>query len=363
MHKILTNDAENAIVHFLSESFPHKASEIHKELDKRNLHFSYKYVYKSIQNLLKKRILSKKGSEYMLNKTYISELKSLVDVASKNYEINQNVFLTKLNSSILSIINEEEKNRIYDHLLSKLNEEIVTKLDEWYSAYYDPKKNELKKILKEAKITNKEVLELGCGTGRITLELAKRAKQVTAIDDDQNYLDYLEQKIQSKRLDNIKLIKKNINNIGTLKKKYDVIVSGWAGLHYADKKKTILKSLHKLLKPNGILIIIEAYSNSDYIKVLNTVRRKESQIIPKQKELKDELYNIFGNVREEIVDSYYIFPDIETAEETFRIELVYEEGIMWTKADSTRLRKALNKLKNPLKISEPPKFYICKKVN
>ena len=360
MHKILTNDAENAIVHFLSESFPHKASEIHKELNNRNLHFSYKYIYRSIQNLLKKKILQKKGSEYLLNKTYISELKSLVDVASKNYEINQNVFLTKLNSSILSVINEDDKNRIYDHLLSKLNREIVTKLDEWYSAYYDPKKSELKKILKEGKIRNKDVLELGCGTGRITLELAKKAKQVTALDDDQNYLDYLQEKLESNKLNNVKLIKKNINNVGNINKKYDVIVSGWAGLHYADKKRSIIKDLHKLLKPNGILIIIEAYSNSDYIKVLNAVRKKESQIIPKQKELKDELYNTFGNVREEIVDSYYIFPNIETAEETFRIELVYEEG---TKADSKRLHKALNKLKNPLKISKPPKFYICKKVN
>ena len=361
MKQILSNKVENAILNMLSISHPHKASEIHNYIQDNNIGVSYKYVYKTLQSLIKQKIIEKSESKYQLNNNYIKQIKSLSDDASSSYQIDQNVFLKKLNSSILSVLKDKEKERIYQDMLSLLNKNIMVKLDEWYSAYYDKEKKEFKKIMKESNLKGKNVLELGCGTGRITFQLTKYAKSVTSIDNDDSYLRYCREKANKTNTLNLKLIKKNIMNLGTLNKKYDVIVSGWAGIHYAKDPLRIVKSLYKLLKKGGILIVIEAYSDSDYIKVLDAVRRKKNNIIPTQKELKNYLFRVFNNLREDVVNSYYKFPDIETAEETFKIELVYEEGKVWTKNDSKNLRKALKRLDNPLKVSEPPQFFICKK--
>jgi len=362
MHKILSNGVENHIINILATNFPLKSKEIHEELKKRNLTMGYKYVYKCLQNLLKQNIIEKKGLKYELSKKYISQLKSFVDLSSKNYQINQNVFMDTLNSSILSILTKKDQDEVYNKMLKLLNKEIQIKLNEWYSAYYDPNGFEFKKILKEGKLKGKNVLELGTGTGRITFNLVKHAKHVTTIDNDKDALNYCEMKAKELNIKNLTFIQKNIKNLSEIKGKYDVIVSGWSGLHYSEEKDKLIKSLYNLLRKNGILIIIEAYSGSDYMKVLNTIRaRPNLNVDSKQKELKDALFQVFGNVDENIVNSYYKYPTIEKAEEAFKIELVYEEGVIWTDKDSDKLKKALNKLDNPLKISEPPLFYICKK--
>lgn len=363
MHNILSNGVENHIINILAVNFPLKPTEIHEELKRRNVAIGYKYVYKCLQNLIEKNIIEKKGQKYELNKKYISHLKSFVDLSSKNYQINQNVFMDTLNSSILSILTKKDQDEVYNKMLRLLNKEIQIKLNEWYSAYYDPKGYEFKKILKEGKIEGKKVLELGTGTGRITFNLVKYAKHVTSVDGDKDSLQYCKDKADEKKIKNLTFIQKNIKNINEIKEKFDVIVSGWSGLHYSEEKIKLVKSLFNLLKKNGTLIIIEAYSGSDYMKVLNEVRvRPHLTIDEKQKELKDVLFQVFGNVDEKIVNSYYKYPTLEKAEEAFKIELVYEEGVIWTDKDSEKLKKALKKLENPLKISEPPLFFICKKI-
>ncbi len=291
MKQILPNKVENGILNILSTSYPKKASEVHKALESENITVSYKYVYKSLQNLDKQKIIEKKDSKYLLSKHYIKSLKSLVDDASKCYEINQNVFLNKLNSSILSILKKDEQDKIYNDMLKHLNGEILNKLDEWYSAYYDPENKEFKKIQKVTKLKGKNILELGCGTGRITFQLTKHAKSVTSVDNDDEYLNFCKEKALTNNVKNLSFIKKNITNLGTIKKKYDVIVSGWAGLYHSKNHTKLIKDLKSLLKKNGILIIIEAYPESEYIGILNAVRPKESKMSYKQTDFKKSFRN------------------------------------------------------------------------
>jgi len=46
----------------------------------------------------------------------------------------------------------------------------------------DPAKNEIGALLDMADFSGQEVLEIGCGDGRLTWRYAERAKHVTAID-------------------------------------------------------------------------------------------------------------------------------------------------------------------------------------
>jgi len=52
----------------------------------------------------------------------------------------------------------------------------------------DPTGQFIKNITEQCDITGKEILEIGCGSGRITRDLAKYARKVVAIDPDERAL-------------------------------------------------------------------------------------------------------------------------------------------------------------------------------
>lgn len=359
---LASNKLSEEIITLLASSFPMTVREIEKALKNKGTDYSYKYIFKVVQELQDTNILIKKKLRYELNRKYILHLKLFSGLAAKNYKLNQNVFTDTMNSEVLNVFNTEEQEDLRAELMKVVDKRVLQKLAEWYAGYYDPEGNELKHILEVGKLKGKTVLELGCGTGRITFEIVKHAKHVTAIDKDVDYVKYCENIAKERRIKNLDVKGFDINNLSALKGQFDVIISGWAGLHYSEDVKGLVKSLYDRLKKGGTLIIIEAYPQSEYIDVLNLLRRKETDyILKKQKVLKDALFRTFGNMQEDLIPSYYRFPSFEKLEETFKIELHYEEGIVWTPKDTQKLKRFLKKKKDPLCIDEPPLFFICRK--
>lgn len=102
------------------------------------------------------------------------------------------------------------------------------------------------------KVKNKKILDLGCGTGRYSIALAKKGAIVTAIDFSKEMLAVA--KINAKKA-KIKIKFKQFD----LKKsfpegKYDVILSMLVFGHFKDITP-MLKKISTALKSNGICII------------------------------------------------------------------------------------------------------------
>lgn len=54
---------------------------------------------------------------------------------------------------------------------------------------FDPEENEIKALLQYADdFTDKDILEVGCGNGRLTWRYARMAETVTGIDPDQDQI-------------------------------------------------------------------------------------------------------------------------------------------------------------------------------
>ncbi|MFA4887107.1 MAG: class I SAM-dependent methyltransferase, partial [Candidatus Nanoarchaeia archaeon] len=269
--------------------------------------------------------------------------------ASSSYHIEQNVFLKSVTGSLLKMFNEKEAEIITTRILAEINEEIMKKLDDWYTEYYDPEKREFKKIVKELDPKGKRILEVGCGTGRITKEVGKVAKEVVAIDNNGSAVRYTKEKLS--RLKNVTIEEGDVTKLKYKENEFDGILVSWAGLHYAADKEKIVKKLYAMLKPKGRIVILEAYADSEYIAILNKLKLKPSKIKEKQAELKEKLYSQFGNLKEEIVTTYYDFPSYAKLEEKFKIELGYEEGVNWTEEESKKLKVYMEKKKD-LKVGE-----------
>ncbi|HIX29750.1 MAG TPA: class I SAM-dependent methyltransferase [Candidatus Blautia stercoravium] len=117
-------------------------------------------------------------------------------------------------------------------------------------------KNAYKKTVKRsAAFLNQEnnVLEIGCGTGIVTIQLADCVKEITAMDISREMLLRAEQKAKD-------LGKKNISfRCGTLMdmkfppKSFDV-VTAYNVLLYMENQEEVLDKIYKVLKPGGLFI-------------------------------------------------------------------------------------------------------------
>ena len=64
-----------------------------------------------------------------------------------------------------------------------------------------------KKIIEYAKLTKEDtVLEIGPGIGTLTIELAKKAKHVIAIEQDTTIFNILQKRLENEGIDNVELI-------------------------------------------------------------------------------------------------------------------------------------------------------------
>lgn len=97
------------------------------------------------------------------------------------------------------------------------------------------------------------VLDIGCGPGDITLEIARIAKSVHGIDISAGMIEAAEQKANSQNIATAKFSNADLFNESFQNKLFDT-VSAFNVLHYIHDKKDFYRRIHELLKPNGLFI-------------------------------------------------------------------------------------------------------------
>jgi ubiquinone/menaquinone biosynthesis C-methylase UbiE len=127
------------------------------------------------------------------------------------------------------------------------------------------------KIVRPYIIEGMTVLDVGCGPGYFTLEMARLAGNMgnlVAVDLQEGMLEIVKKKINKTSLENnIELHQCQKNEIG-LTKKFDFILVFWM-LHETPDINLFLKELYSLLKPAGKILIAEPnfhVSKKEFIK-------------------------------------------------------------------------------------------------
>ena len=101
----------------------------------------------------------------------------------------------------------------------------------------------------------KIILEVGAGTGRITIPLLKAGLNVTALDISPSILKVLREKAKRENI-SAKIICADIRRLN-LKDKFDAVVvpfRPFQHLYSVADQMNALKSIKKVLKPNGVLV-------------------------------------------------------------------------------------------------------------
>ncbi len=118
-----------------------------------------------------------------------------------------------------------------------------------------------KAIIKELGVTrDMDVLDFGCGTGLVTLQLQPFVRTITGVDSSHGMLDVLKSKIEKQKLTNVKTEFFDMEKGDTLKGSFHLVISSMT-LHHVQDLGYLLKEFYNCLLPGGYLCIADLDSD------------------------------------------------------------------------------------------------------
>jgi ubiquinone/menaquinone biosynthesis C-methylase UbiE len=119
-------------------------------------------------------------------------------------------------------------------------------------------------IYQHCSVSNKlRVLDLGCGKGAVSIQLAKELGcKVKGIDIMPEFLAYAQQKAEEHLVGGlVEFVFGDINQAIKTEKDYDIVILGALGDILGNRLETLLK-LKETIKPAGYILIDDSYSNN-----------------------------------------------------------------------------------------------------
>lgn len=167
--------------------------------------------------------------------------------------------------------------------------------------FSDAYKRTIEYTIKYLKKTD-TVLDIGCGTGITTVEIANYVKEICALDLSDKMLEIAKKKALSRSIDNISFYQKSIFDQDIKNKSYDVIIA-FNILCYIQEDNDFIEQIYELLNDGGIFIsVTDCLGEKETI--LSKLQKLLGQIgiIPKMNMYSIlELKNKIGNCKFEIL--------------------------------------------------------------
>jgi ubiquinone/menaquinone biosynthesis C-methylase UbiE len=105
---------------------------------------------------------------------------------------------------------------------------------------------------------DERVLDLGAGTGLLTLALAPHVASVTALDISAAMLDRLDAHAVTEGVTNVELVTADMRSLPFDDETFDLVVSNYAFHHLADSAKELAASeARRVLRPGGRFVLCD----------------------------------------------------------------------------------------------------------
>jgi len=112
-------------------------------------------------------------------------------------------------------------------------------------------------IRETVKLTKEmDVLDFGCGTGLLSLQLLPHVRTITGVDSSQGMIDIFNAKIEQQGLNNAKARLIALDRGDVLEGQYDLLVSSMTFHHLRDVQP-LLDQVARILRPKGQLAVAD----------------------------------------------------------------------------------------------------------
>ena len=207
----------------------------------------------------------------------------------------------------------------------------------------DPQGTEFRKLRQYADFKNKEVLEVGCGNGRVSAMLAPIIASLVAIDPDGERLKAARAKVPG--VDFRQGVGENLEFPDCT---FDIVAFTFS-LHHQDPVKALAEA-RRVLRPSGSVVIIEPAVAGDMHPLFRIFRDEDEQIAAAQAAIRgcglrpdmSEAFDI-EYIFEDLEDIYdYYFGNYGIPREPERMGRMKEELAGKTSAKPIRLVETVN---------------------
>ena len=99
------------------------------------------------------------------------------------------------------------------------------------------------------------VLDYGCATGTMAIEIADKVKKIHGIDISRKMIDAAKRKVAERNIENIDYAQSTIFDERYKRESFDVILA-LNILHFIEDTKKVMTRINELLKPGGLIISV-----------------------------------------------------------------------------------------------------------
>lgn len=179
----------------------------------------------------------------------------------------------------------------------------------------------IEELIKESGSKVENILELACGTGNITIPLAKKGYDIAGVDISWEMLEKAKEKAESEGMELV-LLNQDMKELDFAVYNLDAVVCACDGFNYIledEELEEIFKNIHSLLKEDGLFI----FDISSYYKL--------SEILGQ---------NTFAENREEMSYIWQNYFDEEEAMVEMDLAFFIKEGEMYKKSSESHYQRA-----------------------
>jgi 2-polyprenyl-3-methyl-5-hydroxy-6-metoxy-1,4-benzoquinol methylase len=91
----------------------------------------------------------------------------------------------------------------------------------------DPENNEVHALKTMTDWRNQRVIEIGCGSGRLTRRLARLGAQIEAIDPDRKLIAAAKKDLPARLSERIRFRVGSVSNLNFPRQTFDIVVFSW----------------------------------------------------------------------------------------------------------------------------------------
>ena len=180
-----------------------------------------------------------------------------------------------MHSDSIEHVNRAAFDSFIESMLTCPLEDLKTKEDDWkkFDRPCPPGNDYVYAVQRLGDVTNKRVLDFGCGTGYLSVILARRGGKVSALDISRNSLKVAWKRAVANNLqDRVHGQQMSASKLAYKDEVFDVII-GLGVLQYMDLR-LVSPELARVLKKGSKAVFVEPYNNCHSMQLaLNTLKK------------------------------------------------------------------------------------------